>query len=128
MRQRKENEMKIRFGILSCVGILAAMAGAASAEQVNGILIDKLCFSTAGKGGQEAVSKHKRTCNLTANCSKAGYGVFTADNKYLTFDAAGNTMAMKALQESKKTDDMKVTVTGDVQGDTIKVTDVKLAE
>jgi hypothetical protein len=37
-------------------------------------------------------------------------------------------MAMKALQESKKTDDMKVTVTGDVQGDTIKVTDLKLAE
>jgi hypothetical protein len=121
--------MKFRFGILSCAGILAAMAGTASAEQVSGILIDKLCVTTTGaKGGQEAVAKHKRTCNLTANCSKAGYGVYTADNKYIAFDSAGNAMAMKALQESKKVDDMKVTVSGDLQGDTIKLTDLKLAE
>ena len=120
--------MKLRFGILSCATLLIAMTGAASAEQVSGILIDKLCMNTSAKGGQEAVAKHKRTCNLTPNCSKAGYGVYTADGKYISFDSAGNTMAQKALQESKKVDDMKVTVTGDLQGDTIKVTDLKLAE
>jgi hypothetical protein len=121
--------MKYRFRVLSCIAVLAAMAGAAPAEQISGILIDKLCVTTTGaKGGQDAVAKHKRTCNLTPNCSKAGYGVYTADNKYVALDSAGNTMAMKALQESKKVDDMKVTVTGDLQGDTIKVTDLKLAE
>lgn len=118
--------MKRLFGTIAFAGILAA--GTASAEQVSGILMDKLCSTKGVKGGQEAAAKHPRTCNLTANCSKSGYGVFTADNKYLTFDAAGNAMALKALQESKKTDDMKVTVTGDVEGDSIKVADLKLAE
>lgn len=80
------------------------MAGAAaSAAGVTGILMDKLCSAKTVKGGQEAASKHERTCNLTANCSRSGYGVFTADNKSLTFDEAG-------------------------KGDTIQVADLKLAE
>jgi hypothetical protein len=59
-------------------------------------------------------------------CQQSGYGVYTADNKYLTFDDAGNTKAIAALKKSKKKDDLKVTVTGDVQGDTIKVANLKL--
>ena len=120
--------MTLRFRFFSGLGILAAMSCIAPAAQVSGILIDKLCVNTAAKGGQDGVSKHKRTCNLTPNCSKAGWGVYTADNKYIAFDAAGNEMAKKALEASKKVDDMQVTVTGDLQGDTIKVTDLKLAE
>jgi hypothetical protein len=126
--QRTVKNMKNLVNTLLCAGVLATMAGIASAEQVSGVLMDKLCSPKAVKGGQEEAAKHPRTCNLTANCSKSGYGVYTADNKYLTFDAAGNALALKALQASQKTADMKVTVTGDVQGDTIKVTDLKLAE
>jgi hypothetical protein len=58
-------------------------------------------------------------------CQQSGYGVFTEDNKFLVFDTAGNTKALAALKKSKK-DDLKVTVTGDVQGDTIKVASLKL--
>ena len=118
--------MKNRFSTLLCAAILAGAAGVASAAQVSGILMDRLCAPKAVKGGQAEAVKHPRTCDLTANCSKAGYGVYTADDKYLTFDAAGNAMALKALQESTKKDDMKVIVTGEVEGGSIKVTDLKL--
>ena len=59
-------------------------------------------------------------------CQKSGYGVFTADNRSLTFDDAGNGKALAALQASRKKDNLKVKVTGDVQGDTIKVANLKL--
>jgi len=120
--------MKNFYRTLLSAAVVAGLAGAAGAAEVSGILMDKLCSATALKGGQDVAVKHARTCNLTPNCSKSGWGVYTADGKYIALDSAGNAMALKALQSSTKKDDMKVTVTGDVQGDTINVTDLKLAE
>jgi hypothetical protein len=45
---------------------------------------------------------------MMPNCEKTGYGVFSADNKFLVFDAAGNEQASTALKASKKKDDLKV--------------------
>ena len=107
-------------------GVLADFSVAASAAQIQGVLMDKMCSAKADKGGQSAATMHERSCALMPPCQKSGYGVFTADNKFLTFDEAGNAQAMKALQASTKKDDLKVTITGDVQGDTIKVASLKL--
>jgi len=118
--------MKRPLKSLSFLGLLAGFAGMASAAEVQGILIDKMCSTKAVKGGQAAAVAHDRDCALMPPCQQSGYGVYTADNKYLTFDGAGNTKAITALKNSKKKDDLKVTVTGDVQGDTIKVANLKL--
>ena len=118
--------MRQLFRGLCCAGLLAGLAGLASAAQVNGILIDKMCSAKATKGGQAAAVAHDAACATAPACEKSGYGVFTADNKWLAFDDAGNKKAVAALKGTKKKDDLKVQVTGDVQGDTIKVTNVKL--
>ena len=41
-------------------------------------------------------------------------------------DAGGNAKAAAALKATKKLDNLMVTVEGDVQGDTIKVSSLKL--
>ena len=61
-------------------------------------------------------------------CQKSGYGIFTYDQKYLSFDAAGNQKALAALKASKKEDDLIVEVSGEIQNDTIKVTSLKLLD
>ena len=43
-------------------------------------------------------------------CQQSGYGVYTADNKYITFDDAGNTKAIAALKKSKKKDDLQTVI------------------
>jgi len=118
--------MKHLLKSLSFLGLLAGFAAMASAADVQEILIDKMCSAKAIKGGQAAAVAHDRDCATMPACQKSGYGVYTADNKYITFDDAGNTKAIAALKKSKKKDDLKVTVTGDVQGDTIKVANLKL--
>jgi hypothetical protein len=118
--------MKTGFRILACAGVLTAFAVAASAADIDGILIDKMCSTKAISGGQKAATAHDRDCALTEGCQKSGYGVYTTEGKYLTFDDAGNTRAIAALKASKKKDDLKVRVTGDVDGDHIKVSKVKL--
>ena len=61
-------------------------------------------------------------------CQKSGYGIFTYDNKFLKFDEAGSRKALAAIRASKKEDDLKVEVTGEIQGNTIKVASLKLVE
>jgi hypothetical protein len=109
--------------LLCCMGLVA---GLASAAQVNGVLIDKMCSSKAISGGQKAAAEHDKDCALADPCQKSGYGVYTSDGKYLTFDEEGNKKALAALKATKKTDELKVTVTGDVDGDKIKVASLKM--
>ena len=111
---------------LCCVSLMAGLAGMASAAQVSGILIDKMCSAKALSGGQTAAVAHDKDCATAAACEKSGYGVYTAEGKWIAFDEAGNKKASAALKASKKTNDLKVTVTGDVEGDTMKVASLKL--
>ena|SRR6185437_3461371 len=116
------------FRLVRSAALIAAMAGAGFAQDVSGTLMTTMCAAKASKEGPEAVAKHERTCNLKPNCAKTGFGVLTSDMKFFSFDEAGNAQAVKALQESTKKDDMKVVVTGDVEGSKIKVTSLKLTE
>jgi hypothetical protein len=106
--------------------LLTALAGVLSAAEVEGVLIDKMCSMKAVKDGQKAATMHTRQCAMMPDCEKSGYGVFTADNKFLVFDAAGNEQAAAALKSSKKKDNLKVKVSGEVTGGTIKVASLTL--
>jgi hypothetical protein len=113
---------------LACLVLFTAfsVAASASAAQIDGILIDKMCSAKVLSGGQAAAKAHDRDCLLQEGCIKTGFGVYTADGKYLKFDDAGDTKALEAIKASKKKDDYTVRVTGDVEGDSIKVTNLKL--
>ena len=112
--------MKLHRGLTRLL-LLTSLAGALSAAEVEGVLMDKMCSMKAVKEGQKAAAMHTRQCAMMPDCEKSGYGVFTTDNKYLVFDAAGNEQAATALKSSKKKDNLKVKVSGEVTGDTIKV-------
>jgi hypothetical protein len=123
--------------ILCAPAVLAGFAAVASAAQVQGILIDEMCSSKAEvrivsgprlEGGMIVAEAHTRECALMPACQKSGYGIFTYDNKFLKFDEAGSRKALAALRASKKEDNLKVEVTGEIQGDTIKVVSLKLIE
>jgi hypothetical protein len=45
----------------------------------------------------------------------------TKDKQFLKFDAEGNAKIVEALQASEKKDHLRMDVSGDVQGDTLKV-------
>jgi hypothetical protein len=85
-----------------------------------------MCSAKALKEGQKAAAMHTRDCALMADCAGSGYGVITADGKYLTFDEAGNEKAQQALKGTKKKNNLRVQVTGDIEGDTVKVENLKL--
>lgn len=83
-------------------------------------LMDGHCSEKMAKNPDD----HPRACAM--QCAKGGYGVITADGKYLKFDEAGNAKALEALQESEKSDHLRATVEGTLNGDTIAVTSITL--
>ncbi len=67
---------------------------------------------------------HPRACAL--KCAASGFGIVMKDKQFLKFDAEGNTKIVEALKASDKKDHLRVDVTGDLQGNTLKVTSIKL--
>jgi hypothetical protein len=67
---------------------------------------------------------HTRACAL--KCAASGFGIVTQNKQFLKFDTEGNAKITEALKASEKKDHLRVDVSGEVQGDTLKVTSIKL--
>lgn len=111
--------MKVLASILA-LGLLAAPALAATKTYTDVSVVDVSCSHKAAANPDA----HTRACALT--CQKSGFGILTADKKFLKFDADGNAKIAQQLKDSKATDHLRVNVSGDVQGDTLKVASIKL--
>jgi len=112
------------MGKLASFAVLVGMCALpawATTETFNGVsVIDTNCSKKAAADPDA----HTRECAL--KCQASGYGIITKDHKYLKFDSAGNTKIAEALKVSDKKDHLRVDVTGDVNGDTLQVTSIKL--
>ncbi len=92
---------------------------------VKGYLVDLACAAEDGsKPGFGA--KHSKDCLQMPDCQKSGYGVLTSDKKVIKFDKAGNEQAKKFIADMKKTKDVQVNVSGNVNGDTMSVSKIEL--
>jgi Tfp pilus assembly ATPase PilU len=114
-----ENSMRILTSLLT-LSLLASPALAETKTFTDVSVVDVACSK---KVAADADS-HTRDCALM--CQKSGYGIVTEDKKFIKFDADGNAKVLEALKASDKKDHLRVTVSGDVKGDTMKVSSVQL--
>jgi hypothetical protein len=89
----------------------------AFAETWNGTLVDVMC-----KG--KDLASHTTKCAL--GCAKSGFAVVLSDGKFLKLDEGGNGQALAALKATSKEKDLKVKVTGKLEGETIQVDSLSL--
>ena len=111
--------MKILASLLA-VGLLATPALAETKTFNDVSIVDVACSKKAAA----SADAHTRQCAI--GCKDSGFGIVTTDNKFLKFDADGNAKILEQLNGSDKTDHLRVNVSGEVKGDTIKVESVKL--
>jgi len=103
----------------------AAISAVAAETQVKGHLVDLNCAREEGqKPGFGA--KHSKMCLQMPACEKSGYGVLTEDKKVIIFDAASNEKARKFIADLTKDKDIKVTVTGTMNGEQLSVSKIEL--
>ena len=101
--------------------ILLALPALAAPKTFNDVAVVDVACSKMVAADPDS---HTKDCAL--KCQKSGYGIVTADKQFLKFDADGNAKILEQLKSSDKADHLRVNVTGDVTGDTLKVTSVKL--
>jgi len=106
---------------------LALVSLPLAAENVEGILVDKMCSGKIVEKGYGAAKMHTKMCALMDNCKASGFGVVTADGKFLKFDAAGDKQALKALESTDKADNITVKVDGKISGGNLKVKSLSLS-
>jgi hypothetical protein len=106
------------FAVLFGMCALPALAATETFNDVS--VIDTNCSKKAASDPDA----HTRDCAL--KCQASGYGIVTKEHKYLKFDTAGNSKITEALKASVKKDHLRVDVTGEVNGDTLLVTSIKL--
>ncbi len=106
------------FVVLLGLGAMPALAGVETYKDVP--VVDVNCSKKAAADPDS----HTRACAL--KCEASGFGIVTKDKEFLKFDKEGNAKVVEALKASDKKDHLRVDVSGDVQGDTLKVTSIKL--
>ena len=101
------------------VCLFGLLANLAAAETLSGIVVDIKCRAND-------LASHTRECAVT--CSRSGYGLVTADGKFLKFDEAGNARTLTALKKLTREKDLKVKVTGTVAGEVVKVESIEFQQ
>lgn len=96
------------------------LSTSAAAETWKGVVVDTMCSVKA----KAAPEEHTTKCALA--CANSGFGILTADGSFLKFDDPGNEKAVAALKGTKKSDHLRATVTGERDGDTIRVKSLSL--
>jgi len=106
------------FLVLLGLGALPALGATATFNNVP--VVDVRCSRKVAANPDA----HTRACALI--CENSGYGIFTKDKKFLTFDAAGNKEIVEELKASHEKNHLRVNVSGEVEGSTLKVSSVEL--
>ncbi|HTD23648.1 MAG TPA: hypothetical protein VK738_13405 [Terriglobales bacterium] len=105
--------------------VASAISAFAADNVVKGYLLDSSCAGELQKHARSGAG-HTKGCLQMPDCVKSGYGVLTDDLKFIKFDKAGNEQASKFIDGLTKNKDIKVTVSGEVIGDTMTVSKIEL--
>jgi hypothetical protein len=99
--------------------VLSASAFAADAA-VKGYLVDVACIARKSRR-PESLTTHSKSCMKMPSCNSSGFGILTEEKQFIKFDEDGNEKARKFLSETNVDHDFKVIVSGNMDGDKLKV-------
>src|SRR5712692_2337618 len=110
-----KGDFKMKRILLLSAGVSLLSIGA-FADSWTGVLVDVMC-----KG--KDLASHTTKCAV--GCAKRGYGLVLSDGKFEKLDEAGNAQALATLKSTSKEKDLKAKVSGTLDGDTVKVSEIE---
>ena len=111
---------------LSVFLLTLGISGALSGAKLQGLVVDWKCAKQMVQNGREKTFKDNRRCSLMKNYRRPAYGLLTDDKKFYRLDDPGNQHILQLLRNTPDKDNLKVVVTGDIDGDTIRVTNITM--
>ncbi len=112
--------------ILGFGGLILLLGCVSTAAELQGVVADWNCTEGMVRDGREKVLEQNRGCSLMKNFKRSAYGLITDNKKFYRLDDPGNRHIVQLLRNTHDKDNLKVVVTGDVQGNAIKVTNISI--
>jgi hypothetical protein len=106
--------------------LLGVISTALSAAELQGLVVDWKCAKQMVKDGREKTFRNNRSCSLMRKYNRTDYGLITDDKKIYRLHDPGNQHILQLLRNTPDKDDLKVVVTGDIDGDTVKVVNITM--
>ena len=113
-----EFRMRTVIAVLS-LGVMMSVAG--NAADIQGVVTDWRCTENMVRNGRAKILQQDRSCSLARNSDGSEYGVITDEKKYYRLDQEGNNKVRILLRNSPNKDNLRVLLTGDLDGNLIKV-------
>ncbi|MGH9622354.1 MAG: hypothetical protein ACRD45_21945, partial [Bryobacteraceae bacterium] len=86
--------------ILIVLVLTLGLTGAATAAEVQGVIVAWSCAKRMVKNGRQQTLKRDHSCSLVGKYERAAYGVITAKKKYYRLDGKGSEWARTLLKDS----------------------------
>jgi hypothetical protein len=112
--------------ILTLLFLTLSATSVLPATDLQGVIADWNCTQDMVQHGREQVLKQNRSCSMMKNYNRVAYGLITQNKQYYRLDDNGNRLARELLGKTPDKDNLKVVVSGDIDGDTLKVTNMSL--
>ena len=112
--------------LLSTVSLTALFAAAALGAEVQGVITDWDCTQDMVRNGREQTLRKRPSCSLAQNFRRSAYGLITDDKKLYKIDPQSNDRVIQILSDSPSKDSLKVVISGDLNGSTLKITTISI--
>ncbi len=124
--RRDASNGKEMLRTLSVFCLTLGLSAICSGVELQGLVVDWSCAKQMVQDGREKTFRNNRRCSLMKNYQRPAYGLITDDNKFYKLDDPGNQHILQLLKNTPDKDDLKVVVTGDVDGDTVRVANITM--
>jgi hypothetical protein len=94
--------------------------------ELQGVIADWNCTQDMVQHGRAKVLKDRRDCSLTRNFRRSAYGLITDDKKFYKIDPQSNPRVIEVLSNSPDKDNLRVIITGDLQGNNLKIDTISI--
>ncbi len=88
------------------------------------LITDWNCTKEMVRYGREKTLKQKRSCSLVNNYQRSAYGLISDGKQFYKIDPQDNGRVLELLRDSPNKDSLKVVISGDLEGDTIKISTI----
>lgn len=103
-----------------------AVTCVSQAAEIQGVIADWNCVQDMVKNGRQKTLVHDHGCSLMKDYQRQAYGLITDEKKFYRLDDPGNKHVLQVLHDSSDRDNLRILVRGDLDGNTIKVTDLTI--
>lgn len=93
---------------------------------MQGVIADWSCTQAMVRNGRQNTLRHNHSCSLMKNFTRDAYGLITGPQQFYKLEDAGNRRILELLKNTPDKDNLKVIVSGEIQGNTIKVVNISL--